>query len=139
MPLSSVDKLGIAARDKTNFVLKSRRIDYTFEFFRQTARNRDENPDEFQTVKDQADESFIWTLKFNTLRLISVSTLLGFNVAFFSYYLALRFLKPYVGIPLALGTFLVTRNILCRNSLERIYYPMEPVYQEIRKHRTITS
>ena len=38
MPLSMVDKLGIASQDKTSFILKSRRMEYTFEYFRQASR-----------------------------------------------------------------------------------------------------
>jgi len=34
LPLSRVDGLGIVAKDKTSFILKTRRIEYTFEYFR---------------------------------------------------------------------------------------------------------
>ena len=60
------------------------------------------------------------------------------NAAFFSWCLLFRYVKFYLGIPLALGTWFVSRNIAIKNGFERIYYPIEPVFNGIRKQLSVT-
>jgi hypothetical protein len=43
-----------------------------------------------------------------------------------------------MGIPLALGSWFVTRNLAIKNGMERIYYPIEPIFNGIRKHHSVT-
>lgn len=94
---------------------------------------------EFESVKDRADEAYIWNLQFNALRLIDFSTLLGINLAFFAHCLVFRRLKYYWQLPLFFVTMLLSRNLISKNCFERIYYPLEPIYYEIRKHRTVSD
>ena len=56
-----------------------------------------------------------------------------------AYCLAFRHLKPYVALPLVFGTALLTRNLVSKFALERIYFCLEPIYQEIRTHRSVTK
>ena len=70
---------------------------------------------------------------------MSVSNLIGLNAAFFSYCLLFRNLKNYVFLTFSFFTFLTARNLVSKNSLERIYLPIEPIYKEIRKHRSVTK
>ena len=84
------------------------------------------------SVKDRADEQFIGELRFTTNRMFSVSTLIGANIAFFAYSLVLRKMKVYVSFPMTLAIYLLSRNLVMKNNLDRIYLPMESVFNEIR-------
>jgi L-lactate permease len=64
--------------------------------------------------------------------MISVSTLIGVNIAFFSYCLVLRKMKVYVSLPLTLAIYFLSRNLVMKNCLERIYLPLDYVFKEIR-------
>jgi hypothetical protein len=43
-----------------------------------------------------------------------------------------RHLKPYVGIPLTVVTFFLGRNLALRNSMDKIYFPLQPLYEGMR-------
>ena len=66
-------------------------------------------------------------------RLMGVSTLIGINTALITFILLRRKLF-WISIPLTFIAYLEGRNIAMRNCLDRIYFPLEPLYQEIRYH-----
>lgn len=65
-------------------------------------------------------------------RLVTVSNILGANLALFAF-TAGKLAKAnwYVQIPLMLGIFYTSRNIVMRNCLDGIYYPLRPLYQNV--------
>ena len=83
---------------------------------------------EFTSVKEAADEAYIYNLYFNYLRLFEHCGTIGLNVSFFAYCFAFRHLKLYLSLSLVIATALATRNIVSRYAFERIYYPLEPIY-----------
>ncbi len=66
--------------------------------------------------------------------MIATSYLIGLQSAVFAYFGAFRYLKLYVGIPLTITTFALARNFAMKGSINRLYYPIEPLYEEVRKH-----
>ena len=60
---------------------------------------------------------------------MSLSWLLGLNIAFFGYHLAFKHLKLFVGIPLTVVSFFVSRNLIMRNCMDKIYFPLNPLYE----------
>lgn len=61
-----------------------------------------------------------------------LSYLGGINVAFFAYNLGLKHMKKYIGIPLTFVLFFETRNILMKNFMNKIYFPIQPLYLQLR-------
>ena len=72
--------------------------------------------------------------------MLYLSNVLAFNVGGISFLLLdkTRF-AIYFRLPLVIASIIVSRNFFMKCALERIYYPLEPIYQEIRKHRTVTK
>ena len=91
------------------------------------------------TLKEKADQNFVSELRFLMMRLVGVSYLVGLNCAAFAYFGAFRHLKLYVGVPLTVVTFALARNFSIKGSMDRLYYPMEPLYDEVRKHQTVSE
>ena len=71
--------------------------------------------------------------------MVSISYLVGFQAAVFGYFGAFRHLKLYIGIPLTAVTFALSRNLALKSCINRLYYPVEPLYEEVRKHRSISK
>ena len=65
-------------------------------------------------------------------RLVMVSNILGANCALLAF-TAGRLAKAnwYVQIPLMAAIFYTSRNIVMRNCLDGIYYPLRPLYQSV--------
>jgi hypothetical protein len=89
-------------------------------------------PEDPKTINELAEVQLVAELRFWATKYITLSYILAANITFFAYHGALRHLKKYVGLPLALATFFVSRNIIMRNCMDRIYWPIEPVYKRIR-------
>lgn len=119
-------------------MLKTKRLEYTFEFYRSQLQVMLANPGK-STLKDRADQNFVSELRFLTTRMIATSYLIGFQTAVFAYFGAFRHLKLYVGIPLTITTFALARNLTMKGSINRLYYPMEPLYNEVRRHQTVSA
>ena len=120
------------------FMLKSKRLEYIFEFF----RSQLEQPTydiRLMSLKERADLNFVNDLRFQMARMFSNSMLIGANVCAFSYFLLWRHLKLYVGIPLTFMSFFLTRNLVMKSCVNNFYYPLEPLYKEVRKHRTVSK
>jgi hypothetical protein len=74
-------------------------------------------------------------VRFWSTKYLSMSYLLGANFTFFAYHLAFKHLKLYVGIPLTVATFFVSRNLIMKNCMERVYWPVEGVYNRLREEQ----
>lgn len=116
------------------FMLKSKRIEYTLEYFtnllgKQLKSNMP------TSLKDEADQNFANEIRFLSVRMLMISNLVGLNVSSMTYLLLFRNrLKLYVSIPLTIITFFLSRNYVMKSFVEKIYLPMEPIYEEIRRH-----
>lgn len=108
-------------------MLKTRRIQYVFERFRLAGIDK-----EPRTLVEHAETQLVSEVRFWAAKYIAVSWLLGLNVAFLGYHLAFRNLKRYVGVPLTVASFFVTRNLVMRNCMDKIYYPLEPLYKAMK-------
>ena len=70
---------------------------------------------------------------------MSISYLIGFQAAAFGYFGAFRHLKLYVGLPLTVITYALSRNFVLKTCMNRLYYPVEPLYEEVRNHRSVSK
>jgi hypothetical protein len=68
-----------------------------------------------------------WTTKYYFL-----SWLGGANIAFFGYHLAFKHLKRYIGLPVTVATFFVSRNLIMKRCMDKVYYPLQPLYEKMR-------
>ena len=91
------------------------------------------------TLKEKADQNFVSELRFLTTRLLGISYLIGINCAAFGYFGVFRHLKLYVGIPLTVIAFALGKNLSMKGSINRLYYPIEPLYEEVRRHQTVSD
>ena len=119
-------------------MLKTKRLEYTFEFFRSQLQLQLHDPSKM-TLKDRADQNFVSELRFLTTRMVSISYLVGLNCAAFAYFAGFRHLKPFVGVPFTLITFYLARNFSMKRCMDRLYYPVEPLYEEVRRHKTVSK
>jgi len=99
-----------------SFMLKTRRIEYTLEFFR--------NVEKSKTRQDVADMQFINEMRFQMTRLVGVSYLIGINSAFASYLFAFHRLKWYVSLPATFTVYFLTRNLVMKHCVDKVYYPI---------------
>lgn len=114
-------------KDEPSFILKTHRIQYVFERFRLAAIER-----EPRTLVEHAETQLVSEVRFWAAKYIAVSWLIGLNVAFLGYHLAFKNLKRYVGLPLTVATFFVTRNLVMRNCMDKIYYPLHQLYKAMK-------
>ena len=63
-----------------------------------------------------------------------MSNIFGVNIGFFSYQIMKLKLHWYIAFPLAFSVFFVSRNVILRNCMDRIYYSSEHVYLKFRGH-----
>ena len=110
---------------KTAFMLKTRRVQYVFEKF----RNQFEDA---KTLTDFAESQLVNEVRFWATKYVTLSWVLGANLAFIGYQLAFKHLKKYVGIPLTFVSFFVSRNLIMKSCMDKIYYPLLPIYERIR-------
>jgi hypothetical protein len=102
-----------------SFILKTRRIEYTFNHFR--VKEKENVP---QSLKEISDEMFVDEMRFQTARIYGLSYLIGFNSALAAYFLMLRPLKLYLKLPLTFVAFFLAKNFAIGYSIDRIYYPL---------------
>jgi len=72
-------------------------------------------------------EARFWMTKY-----LFLSWLGGANITFFSYHLLFKHLKLYVGIPFTIATFFLSRNLIMKNFMDKIYFPIAPLYEKMR-------
>lgn len=66
--------------------------------------------------------------------MVSIAYLVGLNAAAFGYFFAFRHLRLYLSIPFTFVTFHLARNFSMKGSINKLYYPIEPLYEEVRRH-----
>jgi hypothetical protein len=71
-------------------------------------------------------------VKFWATKYIILSWICGLNIAYFGHQLAFKNLKLYVGIPLTIATFFLSRNLIMKSCMDKIYFPLLPVYAKLR-------
>ena len=72
--------------------------------------------------------------------MLGVSHIIGLNASSFAYFFVFRNrLKLYLSIPLTIISFFQAKNLATKSFVERVYKPIEPIYEEIRQHQTVTS
>ena len=71
--------------------------------------------------------------------MVAASYLIGLKCAAFAYFGALRHMKLYVGLPLTVVTFAMSRNLAMKSCINRLYYPVEPLYDEVRRHQSVSQ
>ena len=119
-------------------MLKTRRIEYTFEHFRNLFFLQSQN-DEQMSLKEIADQNFVSEIRFVTGHMMQMTYLVGLNAAAFGYLLAFRKLKHYIAIPLTFTTYILARNFSMKHCMNYIYYPLSSVYQEVRANSDFTE
>ena len=119
-------------------MLKSKRIEYTFEYFRSLLPSQLEHPERL-TLKEKADQNFINDLRFLSTRMISISYIVGLNCAALGYFGMFRHLRKYIGVPLAFVAFSLGKSLTTKSLVNRMYYPIEPLYNEVRSHQTVSA
>ena len=120
-------------KEDVTFMLKTKRLEYTFEFFRGKLAAQLRDPSRL-SIKERADQNYISELRFLTTRMVSLSYLVGLNIAAFSYFAAFRHLRLYLCIPLTVTAFSLGRNLSMKGSISRLYAPIEPLYKDVRRH-----
>ena len=110
------------------FILKTRRIEYLFK--NNAIKQREDS--KYLNLAERADIELANNLKYENYKYMNLSTVLGVNVGFFSYQAMKTKLYWYVALPLSFGAYFVSRNIVMRNCMDRIYYPGEMVYKRYR-------
>ncbi len=71
-------------------------------------------------------------MRFWATKYLALAWVGGLNIAFFGYQLAFKHMKVYVGLPLTLATFWLSRNLIMKACMDKIYYPLVPVYERMR-------
>ena len=71
-------------------------------------------------------------MRFVMAHMIGVTYIVGLNAAALSYFLVFRKLKLYVGLPLTFTTYLMARNFSMKHAMDSIYYPIMPLFDEVR-------
>lgn len=77
-------------------------------------------------------------LRFHMTRMYVVSQLVGINAAAFSYFGFWRQFRWYFALPATVITHYLARNFSMNGSISRLYYPLEPLYEEVRRHQSIS-
>ncbi|CDW77492.1 UNKNOWN [Stylonychia lemnae] len=114
-------------KDQPSFILKTRRIQYTFERYRQLQEQ--EAP---VTIKDMADRQLVNEIRFWATKYITMAWIGGLNIGYLSYHFGLKKLKRFVGIPLTFIVFFESRNLIMKSCMDKIYFSLEPLYIEMR-------
>ncbi len=71
-----------------------------------------------------ADMQLVNEIKFWATKYITMSWLGGINIAFFAYHCGLKHLRKYIGLPLTFIIFFESRNLIMKNCMDRIYFPI---------------
>ena len=84
------------------------------------------------TLSDFAEIQLVSEIRFWATKYLVLSWVGGINLAFFAYNLGFKHLKKYVGIPLTFVTFFLSRNMIMKSCLDKIYFPIAPLYEKMR-------
>lgn len=72
-------------------------------------------------------------MRYLMTRLVGVSYLLGINCAIAGYFMGLGRLRWYVSAPTTFVVFFLSRNLVMKNCIDKVYYPVQPLYQQVWK------
>jgi hypothetical protein len=127
------------------FILKSKRIEYVFEKTRKIhERLASRNPNYLDdqnalSLAERADLELVDEVRFWTAKYMMMSNVLGANIGYFSYRLMATSLHWYVALPLGFGAYYVSRNLIMRNCMDRIYFSLEHVFKRYRQESSATA
>ena len=85
------------------------------------------------SLSERANIDFINDLRFWSGKYYQLSNLIAINAGFFSYQIMRTKLYWYIAAPLAFTTAFITRNVVMRNVMNRIYYASESTYTKFRE------
>ncbi len=109
-------------------MLKTRRIQYTFEKYRLIEQELGPPV----TLSEMADRQMVSELRFWATKYIIMAWIGGVNLGFFSYHLVFKHFKMFIGLPLTFIVFFEGRNLIMKNCMDKIYFPLEPLYKRLR-------
>eukprot|EP00347_Sterkiella_histriomuscorum_P017785 403348002 len=115
-------------KNQPTFMVKTRRIQYVFEKYRQIQSEKQPS-----TLREIADIQLVNEIKFWATKYLILSYVAGINISYFAYHMGLKKLKLYVGLPLTFVVFFESRNIFMKNFMDKIYFPIEPIYNQLRE------
>ena len=116
---------------------KTKRIQYIFE----KTRIKQENLNKLQidinnpfsmSLSERADLETVNDIRFWTQKYMLISTILGINSGFFTYKILSLSLHWYIALPIGFATFYVSRNLIMKNSLDRIYFSLQDIFFRFR-------
>ena len=81
------------------------------------------------SISERASIELVEDLREHASKYITLSHVGGLNVGFFVYQILKINLHWYISLPLGFSAFYVSRNILLKNCMDRIYYSSEHVYK----------
>jgi len=84
------------------------------------------------TISDQAEYRFINEIRLWAQKYAMFSTIIGINVGSLLYITLLRYHRMIIKLPLSILAMVVTRNLLLHFSLDKIYYPVLPIFTKYR-------
>lgn len=120
-------------------MLKTRRIEYVFESVRQKQakilRMIDEgrvDPSTVISLSERADIELVDELRHQSFKYMNLSVLVGGNIGFFMYQGMKTTMHWYIALPLSFGAYFLSRNLILRNCMDRIYYSLEPIYLKLK-------
>lgn len=75
------------------------------------------------TLVEIAENDLASELQFHSQKYIFLSNLVGANVWLFTHHFMKLRLYWYVSLPVSLGLAFLSRNLVMKNCVDRIYYP----------------
>lgn len=91
------------------------------------------------SLSERADLELVDEVRFWTAKYMMMSNLLGVNIGYFSYRVMATSLHWYVAAPLGFATFFVSRNLIMRNCMDRIYFSIEHVFKRFRDESKVSE
>ena len=76
------------------------------------------------SLSERADLEAVSDIRFWTLKYMNMSNVLGINAGFFTYRILSLSQHWYIALPLGFGTYYVSRNLIMRNTMDRIYFSL---------------
>jgi len=106
----------------------TRRIEYVFslpEFMK--------SPEEISTIPwEQALCEFINEMWMWSYRYLLIGNIVALNVGYLTYHTIFWNLYMVARMPLAFVVGFIVRNYVLKKSIDRIYYPLDPIFKQYR-------
>ena len=84
------------------------------------------------SLSERADLELINEVRYWTAKYMNMSTLLGANIGFLTYRVLVTSLHWYVALPLGVASYFVSRNLIMRNCMDRVYFSTEHIFKRYR-------